>query len=137
MNPNTDKLPLPDMHEAVDPNKSSADFGGVPTEKLMPSESMPPMGPQPQLAGAAQREAAMIALPTQHPTGLQTQTKVAPAAGTDDDSDMSIERECVAKAKAIVERTSSDPFTQTKEIGKVKAELLKKRYGKELKTSER
>lgn len=52
-----------------------------------------------------------------------------------DDADL-IEKEWVLKAKAIVAQTVHDPNLQTKEIGKVKAEYLKKRYNKSLKQDE-
>lgn len=48
-----------------------------------------------------------------------------------DDSDL-IEKEWVAKAKHIVERTRDDPYLQTKEINKMKADYLKKRYAKDI-----
>jgi len=42
----------------------------------------------------------------------------------------------VTKAKQIVEQTKDDPYKQTKEINKMKADYLKKRYAKELKLLE-
>ncbi len=53
-----------------------------------------------------------------------------------DDADL-IEKEWVLKAKAIVAQTAHDPNLQTKEMGKVKAEYLKKRYNKNLKLDEK
>lgn len=52
-----------------------------------------------------------------------------------DDADL-IEKEWVMKAKAIVAQTAHDPNVQSKEVGKVKAEYLKKRYNKQLKIEE-
>lgn len=52
-----------------------------------------------------------------------------------EDSDL-IEKEWVAKAKQIVERTKDDPYVQNKEISKVKAEYIKRRYNKDLKLSD-
>lgn len=52
-----------------------------------------------------------------------------------DDADL-IEKEWVVKAKAIVAQTKDDPHTQNKEMNKVKADYLKKRYNKDLKVSE-
>ncbi len=65
-------------------------------------------------------------------------TQVQPTADSTliaDDADL-IEKEWVLKAKAIVAQTVHDPNLQTKEIGKVKAEYLKKRYNKVLKVDE-
>lgn len=45
-----------------------------------------------------------------------------------------IEKEWVLKAKAIVAHTHGDPYTQNKEINKIKADYIKKRYNKELRT---
>ncbi len=44
-----------------------------------------------------------------------------------------IEREWVDKAKKIVAQTKDDPYTQEKEVSKLQADYLKKRYGKEIK----
>lgn len=52
-----------------------------------------------------------------------------------DDVDL-IEKEWVARAKDIVERTKNDPHLQNKEINKFKAEYIKKRYNKEVKVSD-
>ncbi|GAC1387722.1 MAG: hypothetical protein NVS1B7_2920 [Candidatus Saccharimonadales bacterium] len=52
-----------------------------------------------------------------------------------DDADL-IEKEWVAKAKHIVDQTKDDPFNQTREINKMKADYLKKRYAKDLKLPE-
>lgn len=49
-----------------------------------------------------------------------------------DDTDL-IEKEWVDKAKQIVAQTNHDPYLQNKEINKVKADYLKKRYNKDLK----
>ena len=47
-----------------------------------------------------------------------------------------IEKQWVTKAKHIVEKTKNDPYVQNKELSKVKAEYVSKRFNKELKTSE-
>lgn len=52
-----------------------------------------------------------------------------------DDADL-IEKEWVARAKAIVLQTKDDPYQQNTEMNKVKADYLKKRYNKDLKVSE-
>ena len=49
-----------------------------------------------------------------------------------EDSDL-IEQEWVDKAKAIVEHTKSDPYKQNVEMNKMKADYIKKRYGKDIK----
>lgn len=52
-----------------------------------------------------------------------------------DDGDL-IEKAWIEKAKEIVERTRLDPHIQNKEINRVKADYLKKRYNKDLKLAE-
>jgi hypothetical protein len=52
-----------------------------------------------------------------------------------DDDDL-IEQEWVDKAKAIVERTRNDPYLQNQELGKFKADYIKKRYNREIKVTE-
>jgi hypothetical protein len=72
------------------------------------------------------------------PINQAAATTVQPVLDTPliaDDADL-IEKEWVLKAKAIVAQTAHDPNLQTKEMGKVKAEYLKKRYNKNLKLDE-
>ncbi len=52
-----------------------------------------------------------------------------------DDTDL-IEKEWVIRAKSIVTQTKDDPHLQNKEMNKVKADYMKKRYNKDLKVSE-
>lgn len=53
-----------------------------------------------------------------------------PLVASDDDL---IEKEWVDKAKRIIEQTRSDPYTQEKEVSKLQADYIKKRYGKDVK----
>lgn len=52
-----------------------------------------------------------------------------------DDVDV-IEKEWVDKAKKIVDSTKDNPRAQEKEVSKLQAEYLMKRYGKQLKVTE-
>ncbi len=52
-----------------------------------------------------------------------------------DDVDV-IEKEWVNKAKKIVNETKDDPYKQEKEVSKLQADYLLKRYGKQLKVEE-
>ena len=89
---------------------------------------------------AAQAQASMavqpvpITLPTPvvTPSDDTAQTSVAtdlPAVAADDDL---IEKEWVDKAKQIISSTKDDPARREKEVGRLQADYLKKRYGKEL-----
>jgi hypothetical protein len=53
-----------------------------------------------------------------------------PLVAGDDDL---IEKEWVDKAKKIIQETRSDPYAQEKEVGKLQADYIKKRYGKDVK----
>lgn len=57
-------------------------------------------------------------------------TSNAPIIAGDEDV---IEKEWVDKAKVIVANTKNDPYAQGREISKLQADYLKKRYGKEIK----
>ncbi|HJQ07853.1 MAG TPA: hypothetical protein VJ836_00040 [Candidatus Saccharimonadales bacterium] len=58
------------------------------------------------------------------------------AAPADDDSDSdALDEEWVNKAKVIVEQTKNDPYKESNELGKVKADYLKIRYNKQIKVS--
>jgi hypothetical protein len=52
-----------------------------------------------------------------------------------DDVDL-IEKEWVEKAKQIVDSTVGDPYTQAKHLSQMKAEYVKKRYGRDVKTDD-
>lgn len=62
------------------------------------------------------------------------------AASTDgvsnDDNSDALDEEWVSKAKAIVERTKNDPYAESKELSRAKADYLRVRYNKQLKVSE-
>jgi hypothetical protein len=51
------------------------------------------------------------------------------------DSDL-IEKAWVKTAKAIIDQTREDPYKQNKEITKVKAEYIKKRYNRDIKIND-
>jgi hypothetical protein len=55
-----------------------------------------------------------------------------PISASDEDV---IEKEWVEKAKKIVAQTKDDPYAQEKEVSKLQADYLKKRYGREIKVS--
>ncbi len=69
------------------------------------------------------------ALPTITP---QTDDTAGPTIANDDDL---IEKEWVDKAKKIITETQNDPYRREKEVTKLQADYLRKRYGKELGTS--
>ena len=66
---------------------------------------------------------------SQNPALTQPQVGNPLVAGDDD----LIEKEWVDKAKKIIQQTRSDPYTQEKEVSKLQADYIKKRYGKDVK----
>lgn len=56
-----------------------------------------------------------------------------PIAAGDDDL---IEKEWVDKAKKIIMQTKDDPYRREQEVNKLQADYLRKRYGKELGSSQ-
>lgn len=99
-----------------------------------------PAGPEaneqsPQ-AGQAAPITALPQLPTlpspqaAAPTAQVQPRDTNPLAASDEDL---IEKEWVDKAKKIVIQTKDDPYEQEKEVSKLQADYLKKRYGKEIK----
>lgn len=70
----------------------------------------------------------------------QSNTPAGPIAVSDTpliaaDEDL-IEKEWVDRAKKIVEETKDDPYRREQEVGKLQADYLRKRYGKELGASQ-
>lgn len=55
-----------------------------------------------------------------------------PTIASDDDL---IEKEWVDKAKKIISETQNDPYRREQEVSKLQIDYLRKRYGKELGTS--
>ncbi len=102
-------------------------------EKLQPNTETASVAPPQQPAQAVKSLPQLPNLP--QPKPLQKQTVVAgsnPLVAADEDL---IEKEWVDKAKKIVSQTKEDPYSQEKEVSKLQADYLKKRYGKEIKLS--
>jgi hypothetical protein len=81
---------------------------------------LPPTVPVQPSSGSGQSPEAV--------TGQSGQTLV-PTPAVADDGDL-IEKEWVQRAKHIVEQTRQDPYKQTRELHKFRAEYMKKRYNK-------
>lgn len=65
------------------------------------------------------------------PQTVPTDRALVPSPEEAADSDL-IEKEWVLKAKQIVEHTSEDPYAQTEELSRMKADYMKKRYNKDI-----
>lgn len=104
----------------------SPEVNGLQVPKPASASQPSPVGVQPQAAGL-QSMSPVIDQTSQGHT--PTSTLMA------DDADL-IEKEWVNRAKSIVMQTKDDPHAQNREMNKVKADYLKKRYNKDLKISE-
>lgn len=138
------KFSSPEMN-AVNPERSPESLPNLPNPETTPEaplqspehgsaaapERAPEQAAQAQAAAAAQ--AGPISLPTPVPIASDdTQAAVSddtPAVAADDDL---IEKEWVDKAKQIISNTRDDPARREKEVGRLQADYLKKRYGKSL-----
>lgn len=103
--------------------------GAQAAEQSRPTIAGQPASQQPPLP------AAQVAVASQAAIGSAGQPGSAGMPAIADDVDL-IEKEWIAKAKEIVERTKDDPRQQNAEMNKVKADYIQKRYGKEIKVSE-
>ena len=97
-------------------SESQGSGGGDPSWQATPVPVVVPVAPAPVASAPAQSHT---------PTD-------SPLTANDDDV---IEQEWVQKAKKIVVSTKDDPYLQEKEVSKLQADYLQKRYGKELKLS--
>ena len=130
---------LPTAESIPDQNTSERASGGAETSYEQGTQAAPERASE----HAAQAQASMaaqpgpIALPTpvvssQADATLASATDDLPAVAADDDL---IEKEWVDKAKQIISSTKDDPARREKEVGRLQADYLKKRYGKELGTA--
>lgn len=141
----------------MEPKSSSPEMNSPAVERqseVLPSLPTPETTPEAPLASpetgstspekaaeyAAQAQAGMAAqpIPISLPTPLAAQpaddnqavpANDSPTVAADDDL---IEKEWVDKAKQIINQTRDDPARREKEVGRLQADYLKKRYGKEL-----
>lgn len=108
----------------------------VPTVQSVPQQDSPsvsdPGGAQLDLA-ISQPKSQSPAQPQPQPQSQPDPLLSTPAVAEDDDL---IEKEWVKKAKNIIDKTKDDPFTQSNEMSLFKADYIKKRYNKTIKTSE-
>lgn len=131
------KLPTPDMR----PDRSPGMYG-------QPAERLPSFSPERyderearvERQGTPSQEAVhqpVLPPPVVPITQTDDVSSTTPAAtmtnaplvASDDDL---IEKEWVDKAKQIIANTRDDPYTRELEVGRLQADYLKKRYGKDL-----
>ncbi|MCA9330558.1 hypothetical protein KC957_00780 [Candidatus Saccharibacteria bacterium] len=126
--PGVGDLPRPVTNEAGASNAPLEQQSTTPEMAVGEPTGMPTAGQGQALPGDP---------PAQQPT-LGSAPVAQPATNDPtmiaDDADL-IEKEWVTRAKAVVEQTKMDPYVQNKELGKVKADYIKRRYNKDIKAA--
>jgi hypothetical protein len=83
--------------------------------------------------------AALTNIPSDQQTAQSVVTSGQPTAATPvvvaDDVDV-MEKEWVERAKKVIAMTSQDPYTESKEIAKLKASYMKQRFKKDIPLAE-
>lgn len=93
-----------------------------------------------EAASAAVNAAPILPPPVVAPMPTPVTDDNAAAPGDDlpvvaNDDDL-IEKEWVDKAKKIIVQTKDDPYAREQEVGKLQADYLRKRYGREVGASQ-
>lgn len=136
MDPNTSKAPglaLPNpsgeggVRSAVsDRAPESSHEVMMPSIEVMPSNGAPAVAP-PAVPRPAPAMSPVATPPMQQPAAVTV---------ADDTASDELDVEWVNKAKAIIEQTKDDPYRESRELGKVKADYLRIRYNKTIKVVE-
>jgi len=132
-------LPSPENH-SLPPANLSAGFSeaGYKVGDGMESSTAENY-PKPSTTKAATDDTSLAVDDAVQPAVVNITTVSQPAddntPAVADDVDV-IEKEWVNKARSIVDATRDDPHKQEKEVSKLQAEYLLKRYGKQVKISE-
>ena len=134
--------------EPILPAPAQPEGGTLPDSQgsLAAAETAPNTQPEQSREGLPQQSAPPTATPVLpvapplQPVGAAPQPQASDPASTSapliaDDVDV-IEKEWVEKAKKIVSATKEDPHTQEKEVSKLQADYLQKRYNKTIKVPE-
>lgn len=134
MNP---EMPAPQFtpeRAPVDYNRS-VEYGGLRPETVGEQSREQEQAIQP-----GEREPGPAAPPPVLPMPAQSQVvpmPVMPVANDDNNPAMAadddlIEKEWVDKAKKIIAETKDDPYKREREVSKLQADYLRKRYGREI-----
>ncbi len=138
------KLPTPSSSPEVGGYKKPEAPSVVPERTAQPSAEAQPSGeerlevqqpgPADPVSAAPVFPQPVLPTPPPAPAASTTSAPVSdhsnPLIAADDDL---IEKEWVDRAKKIVQQTKTDPYAQEKEVSKLQADYIKKRYGKDIK----
>jgi hypothetical protein len=133
MNPNSSGEVQPQIEAA--PNRPEESGDGKAVEKgITPSPEN-----SPQRVQQASHAATSMALPGQDITVGTPDDTAVPEPTTDSstaaDSDR-IEKQWIDKTKAVVSQTRDDPYEQKQAVSHVKADYIKKRFNKTIRTDD-
>jgi hypothetical protein len=111
----------------------------TPGSGLERTAQTPENRPALQKPAVSSQDVSSIAVPSQvtaqtfsdDQTGDGASASASPANHAD-----RIEKQWVDRAKAVIAQTKNDPYRQKAEISKVKAEYIKKRFNKTIKTDD-
>lgn len=122
-------LPAPDTYGSfpeVSPQQSPEIERSHETKEVSNS----PKQPQPSVTNLA-----VPTIPVDTTISGQTQqsSQAAPQVAADDDV---MEKEWVSKAKKVIAETKGNPYLQEREVSKLQADYIQKRYGKQVKIPE-
>ena len=129
------ELPLPSVETGPKQNDAEVATVAPSPERMAGSAEGPGSGQatNQQAIAKDQAQASSALHAVLHGDPAATSTTNTQSADSDVDV---IEKEWVAKAKAIVDSTRNDPNLQSKELSKFKAEYLKHRFNKDMKLSD-
>ena len=138
MDPQSEKapglhLPQPSVGEGVD---FHAQYEDMPQKGEVFNASPEQGGSQPPAAPVAVIPQPAAAAPTSASDDTQGAAPKPQAVPLDDNAADDLDKEWVNKAKMIVEKTKDDPYVQSNEISKAKADYLKIRYNKHIKVTQ-
>jgi hypothetical protein len=140
MNPGLNTTPGLGLPQPA-PDTGQAPFGHAP-QPMQPSPMAPPVpaaGPfpsagMPMPAQPAPYQPQLYSATPVNPVAAHTQSQPVPQGEGADDS--AIDQEWVGKAQETVQRTHTDPYLQSIELNKIKAQYIRVRYNKDLKVGE-
>lgn len=129
------------------PEQQNPNFGAPPRPEVSPKLQQPEQplqGPEkgelPQSSPSEPVDLAALQQATQDAQAVAQPVMQSQAATVLDDEQMLvasdddvIEKEWVNKAKQIVAQTRDDPHAQEREVSKLQADYMQKRFGKEIK----
>jgi hypothetical protein len=115
------------------------DAPSVVTDPVSASGPTVPIAAQPAGIPTSLPLTAPVVMLTSDEQRAQYANPVSPAiqqSGPSDDTDTAFDEEWVQKTREVVQRTQADPYVQSQQLSKLKAQYIKLRYNKDVKVSE-